>query len=170
MPKLTKKQQTLLRISKADLKEQELWDQGAHVRESMGIGMAEARLKAAGDRLELAASFLTAARQLFALGKYRDATSRGYYSAYHAIRAATFVSVGGDDHEAHSILPANLPANFPKPDVTKNNLSTARLLRNQADYDPYPKADSAFKSDAKEVIAIAERALKSSRKYVRNAT
>ena len=118
--------------------------------------------------MELARSFLKGAFVAFEVGRYRDATSRAYYASYHAMRAVTFRATGGDDHEKHSDLPNHLPEDLPDPPKSKNGLTTARLARNRADYDPYPKTETGFRADAEETIAFAEAALRDARRYLRD--
>ena len=166
---LSPKHKALLRVSKGTQEDHAGWNLGAYLREQLGVDLEGARSQAVLDRLQLASRFLSAARELFAAGRHRDATSRAYYAAYHAMRAATFKASGGDDYEKHSDLPGHLPEDLPDPAGSKNGLTTARLARNNADYDPYPKADAAFKSDAEATIEFAAAALRDARKYVRSA-
>jgi uncharacterized protein (UPF0332 family) len=169
MPRpLQRRQQALLRIAKGTRDQHDQWNLGAYLREQLDVDLDGARHRAALDRLQLASRFLSGARAAFADDRYRDATSRAYYAAYHAMRAATFKATGGDDYEKHSELPANLPEDLPDPAASKNGLTTARLARNNADYDPYPKTDLAFRGDAEETIRFAASALRDARKYVRN--
>lgn len=169
MPRsLTKRQQALLRIAKATREEHDQWNLGAHIREQLQIGLDQARHQAVVDRLELASRFFAAANAAFGEGRYRDATGRAYYAAYHALRAATFKATGGDDHEKHSDLPNHLPEDLPDPAASKNGLTTARLARNRADYDPYPKNDSAWRLAADETMAFAKTAIRDARRYVRD--
>ncbi|EON16037.1 hypothetical protein C265_29580 [Cupriavidus sp. GA3-3] len=83
---------------------------------------------------------------------------------YHAARAATYLSYGGDDHEEHSALPGKLPADFPSSDQWRNKLKNARYERNRADYDPYPIDEMDFEDvcaatirDAKDFVRVAQR-------------
>ncbi|MGO9791748.1 MAG: HEPN domain-containing protein [Solirubrobacteraceae bacterium] len=164
----SKRQQALLRVAKATREQHDQWNLGAHIREQLQVDLDQARHQAVVDRLALASLFLTGARAAFASERYRDATSRAYYAAYHALRAATFKATGGDDHEKHSDLPNHLPEDLPDPPGSKNGLTTARLARNGADYDPYPKSDSAWKADAEETLAFAQAAIRDARRYVRD--
>ena len=74
---------------------------------------------------------------------------------YHSLRAATFFSYGGDDHEKHVELPLKLPHDFPDRANWENALKNARLERNKADYDPYPKREASFRDSAIVQIVVA---------------
>lgn len=167
MPRsLPPRQQALLRVSKGTRDDHAQWNLGAYLREQLAVDLDGARHQAVLDRLNLARRFLAGARAAFESDRYRDATSRAYYAAYHAFRAATFKATGGDDHEKHADLPNHLPEDLPDPAASKNGLTTARLARNNADYDPYPKTESAWRADAETTIAFAASAIRTARKYV----
>lgn len=85
---------------------------------------------------------------------------------YHAVRALVFYTTGGDDHEAHSELPGHLPKDFSNRDVWENELKNARLERNKADYDPYPKGDHAFHKAAEDVVKKAATLLPLAKRYL----
>lgn len=163
---LPPRQRALLRVSKATRDEYAAWGDGAHLRGVLAVDLKVARDEAVDDRVQLAVRFLSAARAAYRIGRYRDAVSRAYYAAYHAMRAATFKATGGDDHEQHSDLPKHLPDGLVDPVATKNGLTTARLARNNADYDPYPKTEVAWKADADATIAFAQSALKEAKEYI----
>lgn len=74
--------------------------------------------------------------------------SRYYYCLYHATRACAFIYHKGDDFEEHSVLPLNLPKDFDPGTNWQNKLKNARLLRNRADYEAYPKSDRAWRRHA----------------------
>lgn len=74
---------------------------------------------------------------------------------YQAARAIVFAEVRGDDHERHNILPRNLPSNLVNAAARESELTDARLLRNQADYDVYPVSDSDWEDDARGLAVIA---------------
>lgn len=86
---------------------------------------------------------------------------------YHSLRACAFVFHGGDDHEEHSKLPTKIPPDFEDRESWGNKLKVAREIRNRADYDPYPKSNSAWKSDALALQANAEDFLKICRTYLK---
>lgn len=111
--------------------------------------------QATTDRLVLAGTHLRIAdRHLFDL-QYRQSISRHYYSMYHAARGIVFAEVQGDDYQQHSVLPRHLPPGLPEVAKREQELTNARLLRNQADYDVYPIALSEWEADARQVAAIA---------------
>jgi hypothetical protein len=86
---------------------------------------------------------------------------------YHAFRATVFFVHGGDDHEEHSKLPSGIPPDFPGRANWENDLKNARLDRNRADYDPYPKNDLMFKPTATQLIKKAEDLLPIVRSYLK---
>jgi len=79
---------------------------------------------------------------------YRSAISRYYYAFYHAARATAFIARSGDDYEAHSSLWKGIPDELPNVADWRIKLKDARLLRNQADYDPYPKDPTFWDTEA----------------------
>ncbi|OZI36311.1 hypothetical protein CEG14_14970 [Bordetella genomosp. 1] len=125
-------------------------------------------MKVAEDRLRLASLHLkqAAVAARATQPQYRATVSRAYYAMYHAARAATYLSYGGDDHEKHSDLPVKFPADFPDSEFWRNRLKLARLDRNRADYDPYPNGDLSFKHSAKEWLQDARVLVKKTRAYL----
>ena len=97
---------------------------------------------------------------------YRSAISRYYYSMYHAMRACVFVSHQGDDHKQHSKLPQYKLGGFPPDFDWQNILKNARVLRNRADYEPYPKSNIAWKQDAFDLKTDADLFLSTARAYL----
>jgi hypothetical protein len=83
------------------------------------------------------------------------------------MRAVVFFSVGGDDHEKHSVLPDHVPSDFPAQAGWQNTLKNARLERNRADYEPYPDSDKGFESAARMVVSDAEALLPIASAYLR---
>jgi uncharacterized protein (UPF0332 family) len=79
---------------------------------------------------------------------FRDAISRYYYAMYHALRACLFAYHRGDDFEKHSVLPLNIPPDFDPAVDWEQKMKNARLTRNRADYDLYPKSNTAWRADA----------------------
>jgi uncharacterized protein (UPF0332 family) len=98
---------------------------------------------------------------------YRIVIARSYYSMYHAIRAVVFFSHGGDDHEEHSALPKHIPPDFPERARWENKLKNARLERNRAEYDPYPKSEKAYAGAATDILTDAQTFLTLARLYLR---
>ncbi|MEY1590689.1 HEPN domain-containing protein [Burkholderia sp. Bmkn7] len=97
---------------------------------------------------------------------WRTGVSRAYYSMYHAARASTYLSYGGDDHEEHSALPGKLPTDFPDYEQWRNKLKMARLERNRADYDPYPVNEAEFEEICLSLIQDAKDFMRISQKYI----
>lgn len=160
----------LLLVSKAAQEKLRDFSQGVQLTMRAGASIKELQLRVANDRLKLAklllkdASATANARPTL----YRTTVSRAYYSMYHATRAVTYVSFGGDDHEQHSVLPTKIPADFPDSDGWKNRLKEARLDRNRADYDPYPRGDSEFFEPADRLVREARSLVKIAQQYLRS--
>jgi uncharacterized protein (UPF0332 family) len=148
----------VLFVSEADQKKLELLISGASLEKRTGYSIEVLVSKATADRLQLSQQLRRAA-EAAAKGKRRDfrsATSRAYYSMYHALRATAFFANRGDDHQEHSKLPQGIPADFPDRARWENDLKGARLDRNRADYEPYPKNDLMFETTALELIRKAQ--------------
>ena len=158
----------LLLISKAKQEKLKNYSEGVSLAARSGKSIEELRVKVAKDRLALAQQQLIAAKKAIdsTSSLSRTAVSRAYYAMYHAARAATYISFGGDDHEEHSKLPTQLPDDFPDVQNWKIKIKNARLDRNRADYDPYPKKDSEFKECAETLYADARSFLRSAKDYV----
>ncbi|MFF3712380.1 HEPN domain-containing protein [Streptomyces phaeochromogenes] len=107
------------------------------------------------DRLLLAGEHLRSGDHLLFSTQYRSAISRHYYAMYHAARAVVFAESGGDDYERHNILPRNLPPTLPNSTTCESELTDARLLRNQADYDAYPLNETEWENDARALAVTA---------------
>ncbi|MGE3066876.1 MAG: HEPN domain-containing protein, partial [Hyphomicrobiaceae bacterium] len=105
----------------------------------------------------LARHFLNSAKRFQRLRppSFRDSVSRSYYSMYHAARTVTYVFHRGDDHEEHNALHKALPDDLPNVDQWRNDLKAARLRRNEADYEPYPKPDGDFAAIGKSQLTNA---------------
>lgn len=127
-------------------------------------------MRVAYDRIKLANLHLrqASASSRTKIPQHRSTVSRAYYAMYHAARAVTYISIGGDDHEQHSILPTKLPADFPDCQEWKNRLKTARLERNRADYDPYPAGDMEFGESAVALLQNARALVKLARDYIQS--
>ncbi|MFI0999990.1 HEPN domain-containing protein [Streptomyces galbus] len=107
------------------------------------------------DRLLLAGEHLRAGDKLLFDAQYRSAISRHYYAMYHAARAIVFAENRGDDYERHNVLPRNLPPGLPDSATRESELTDARLLRNQADYDAYPLNETEWEDDARTLAVTA---------------
>ncbi|WP_436785939.1 hypothetical protein [Yinghuangia sp. YIM S10712] len=117
--------------------------------------LADLIRQATTDRLLLAGEHLRAGDQLLFAAHYRSAISRYYYAMYQAARAVVFAEIKGDDHERHNILPRNLPQHLTDVAMREAELTDARLLRNQADYDVYPIGEPSWESDARGLAVTA---------------
>lgn len=107
------------------------------------------------DRFTLAAGHLRVGDELLLALQFRSSISRHYYAMYHAARAMVFADIGGDDHQRHAHLPDHLPASLPDSSRRKQELIEARLLRNEADYSPYPEAATDWEPDARQLVSTA---------------
>ncbi len=160
----------LLLVSKSYKIKIDQYKAGASLEQRTGYEINVLLRKATLDRVELSKTlYLAAVGAARGTNRcFRSATSRAYYSMYHALRAATFFVHGGDDHEEHSKLPAGIPVDFPNRANWENDLKNARLERNRADYDPYPRNDLMFKTIASQMIRKAEDLLPIVRSYLRS--
>ncbi len=159
----------LLLVSKSHNKTIATWKAGTSLQERTGYQIDQLRVKATSDRVELSQKLYLAARAATrgSNRSYRSATSRAYYSIYHAFRATAFFVHEGDDHEEHVKLPSGIPSDFPNRAVWENDLKGARLDRNRADYDPYPKNDLMFRQVALDLIRKADSLRPVVRSYLR---
>lgn len=159
----------LLLVSKSNQEKLRNFTDGVRLAQRSGRTIKQLQIQAARDRLSLARLQLKdatyAARGAPNFG--RAAVSRAYYAMYHAARAASYLSFGGDDHEAHSTLPQKFPSDFPNAEVWKNRLKDARLERNRADYDPYPRGSAEFCLVAPRLISEAKEMIKLTQEYLR---
>lgn len=117
--------------------------------------VAQMVVQATSDRLALAGEHLRAGDHSLLGLRFRSSISRHYYAMYHAARAIVYGVTTGDDHERHSVLPRNLPAAMVNQAQRESELTSARLLRNEADYDPYPASESAWEQDARTLSVTA---------------
>jgi hypothetical protein len=85
---------------------------------------------------------------------------------YHSMRACIYIHHRGDDYQWHTDLPKKVPPDFDAAVNWQNKMKDAREIRNSADYDPYPKADLAWKKHAESLRADAGQLILSSRKYL----
>ncbi|WP_343592029.1 HEPN domain-containing protein [Paracidovorax wautersii] len=159
----------LLLISKAKSEKLRNYAEGVSLTQRSGKSIEKLRSVVITDRMRLARAQLQDA--VFAARKdhprYRTAISRAYYAMYHAARAVTYLSHGGDDHEEHSALPKNLPPDFPEVEIWRNKLKNARLERNKADYDPYPKQNTYYEQSYETIITDAKLMIKITQQYIK---
>jgi uncharacterized protein (UPF0332 family) len=111
--------------------------------------------RSTADRLGLAAVHLRSGDDLLLNRVFRASIGRHYYAMYHAARAIAFGHYVGDDYERHTPLAKNLPPTLANRGALEIALSDARLLRNQADYDPYPMLDNDWEPDARQMAPTA---------------
>ena len=142
---------------------------GAHIERQLGATIDDLILGVCADRFSLARQFFRSAGKVQRCNppQYRSAILRAYYATYHSARAVVYIAHGGDDFEAHSTLSQKLPDDFPAVATWRNTLREARLLRNRADYDPYPRLQNSFAvecsslmNDAKQFMLLAEQYLR----------
>src|SRR5690606_15991470 len=143
---------------------------GASLVQRTGYDIARLESKAIKDRLDLARAHLREASQASKAmpPAYRATISRSYYSMYHSVRAVCLFRHRGDDHEEHSKLPAAIPNDFPSRLFWENELKRARLDRNRADYDPYPRNSTRFSQSASDLLENATKLLSEVRAYLRS--
>ncbi len=159
----------VLYVSKSNQKTLELLKSGASLEKRTGYEIDALVEKATADRLDLSERLRRAAKAA-TMGNqrsFRSATSRAYYSMYHALRATAYFVHKGDDHEEHQKLPSGIPNDFPNRQGWENDLKNARYERNRADYDPYPKNDIIFAPIATQLIHKAEDLFPIVRSYLK---
>jgi uncharacterized protein (UPF0332 family) len=144
------------------------WQEGVSLESAAVRTIEELRQRAVADRLELAYDFRRRANRVMVGNPplYRDAVSRYYYAMYHAMRAVVYFVERGDDHQEHRDLPPMTPDDFPQASNWRNELKSARQRRNSADYDPYPKANNAWRATAEELQSCANALLPLCRAYL----
>jgi uncharacterized protein (UPF0332 family) len=159
----------LILVSKSDREKLDILRAGASIVQRTGYTIEQLRQKAIKDRLNLAQILLQEASQASTASKpaYRTVVSRAYYAMYHCIRALCFFYHGGDDNEPHNKLPKAIPDDFPERARWENKLKQARLDRNRADYDPYPRALNSFKVPAQDLLQCAQELQTRTRDYLR---
>jgi uncharacterized protein (UPF0332 family) len=159
----------LKRIGEASASLVNNWREGVSLVSDSGRTIDALTLEVAVARWKLATEYRRDAKKLAGLDRppFRSVVSRFYYAMYHAMRAACYLYHGGDDHQSHSELPSHIPDDFPDAEIWKNNLKSARLLRNAADYDPYPKSPGFWQGKAAAIKRDAESLLAETRRYLR---
>lgn len=132
-------------------------------------GSAVLQKAAVRERMALSSKMLKNAKILLKMGSgfSRSTISRAYYSLYHCSRAVVYYYYSGDDHEAHSKISTKLPLDFPNRSYWANQIKAARLIRNQADYEPYPAKDSFLFQDAMNLTSDSEKLSIVSRQYLK---
>ena len=152
MPFVSIHEQVLLSIGTSKKMHLDAMSQGNNFHP---LPVSDLRKQAVSDRLALAGEHQRFGDQLLLTASFRASIGRHYYAMYHSARAITFGEHGGDDFQRHSVLPRNLPAALPDRSTLEVQLTDARLLRNKADYDPYPPHDQDWEADARQLSATA---------------
>ncbi|MGY3585864.1 uncharacterized protein (UPF0332 family) [Bradyrhizobium sp. USDA 4341] len=136
MPKLPDKHRLLFTKSTMDAIGK--MGYGIHLSSQSGFTLDQLIENACRDRFHLAQGFLKAARSVLIQPNQncRIGLARAYYAMYHAARSVVFFVHKGDDHESHQDVPKHLPKDFVDRAHWENEIKTARLERNRADYDP----------------------------------
>lgn len=111
--------------------------------------------RAISERFSLASIHMHVGDSCLAADQFRTAICRFYYAMYHAARAISFGHHRGDDYQQHSVLPDHLPPTIPNKATLRNDLMDARLMRNGADYDPYPAGEGPWAADAQRLAGTA---------------
>lgn len=160
----------LQRVGTSSSRDIGIWREGLNLESATSKSVDQLIHRATKDRLALAMDMRRRARRCERLQPpmYRDAISRYYYCLYHAFRAMVYFVTPGDDYQEHKQLPAAIPADFPQANQWRNDLKNARLIRNTADYNAYPKSDSAWRQDCLMVAALATDAIPAIRSYLLN--
>jgi uncharacterized protein (UPF0332 family) len=165
-PRLLHKE--MLDISKSSKEQLERFKRGVFLEHKTGKSIEQLKTDACVARFQLANRFMQYAKAAYknAPEQSRLVIGRSYYSMYHAARAVVFIRVGGDDHETHAILPNHLPDDFPDRNLWLNSLRNARLERNRADYDPYPKSEKSFSGSAANIYSDCATFMQKSKTYL----
>lgn len=158
-----------LRVATASKELRDHWSEGTSIERRTGVQIQALAERVTADRLQLAYRVRRSGALLIALTPpmNRVAVGRYYYAMYHAMRSVVFFHHGGDDYEGHSALPVHAPHDFPDRDRWANALKEARLDRNRADYDAYPKADSAWAATVVRLRGDSDAFLPIARNYLR---
>ncbi len=158
------------RLAKATQNQIEDWKEGVSLQNDSGLTISQLISNTAADRWRFAYENRHNANKLLRSRPplYRSAISRYYYSMYHAMRACVFVNYQGDDYEQHSKLPQHIPDDFPSSPYWQNILKDARNVRNRADYEPYPKSNTAWKPNALQLKNETDLLLSTTRTYLRS--
>lgn len=160
----------LSRVATATKKNLTDWNEGVSLAARSNKTVEDLRHRVTSDRLGLATECRRRARKLVELKPpmYRDAISRYYYCLYHTFRAVAYYVTPGDDSQEHKTLPGAIPDSFPDADAWRNRLKTARLARNNADYNAYPKAERAWRQDCDQLAEYADEVIGLARSYLTN--
>ena len=169
MPRMRVQETRLLRVGKAAHSLLQRWREGVSHCTASGLEIDELKRIAARDRWRLARAHHRDGRALLESRRrlFRSAISRLYYAMYHAMRAAAYMFHDGDDHESHADLLLHVPDDLPDAKRWANTLKQARLLRNAADYDPYPRDGRVWRKRADSLLLDSEALLRAARDYLK---
>ena len=121
--------------------------------------MPEKKLELSQYRLSQSAEDLQGAEKNLAIGEFKIASNRAYYSVFHAMRA--ILALDGVDFKKHSGVISYFRENYIKSDIFETKYSkiitSASLVRNKCDYEDFY---TATKEEAEEQIANAREFLK----------
>ena len=158
------------RVAKGTQKQIEEWKEGVSLQNDSEQTISQLIGNAATDRWRFANEHRQNANKLLTSRPplYRSAISRYYYSMYHAMRACVFISYQGDDYEQHTKLSQHIPDDFPSRPYWRNTLKESRNVRNRADYEPYPKLNTAWKPHALQLRKNADLLLSTTRTYLQS--
>ena len=157
-----------MRVSEATKELLGRWKEGVSLANDFASPIDDLVLRVAVARWRLAAEHLRDANLLFRSARpvYRSVISRYYYAMYHGFRAVRYISHGGDDFQSHSDLPPNLPDDLPQVSLWKTKLKDARLIRNRADYEAYPRSANIWRAAAIQLRAVATAAVAEAKAYL----
>ena len=117
-------------------------------------------------RLERAVEFYDDAVALYKEGRYRSASSRLYFSVFHAMRAV--LALDGIDRKHHSGIISEFRRLYVKTGVFDREVSsiiaTMSLMRHDSDYDDYIPIE---KEDLDDMIPKVEKLLDSIQNYLK---
>jgi uncharacterized protein (UPF0332 family) len=162
--------QRLNRVAQATQELIKAWKEGVSTEFDSGRTIDDLLRIGAAARWRLALIHRTHANMLrtSSPSRSRSAVSRYYYSMYQAMRACVFLFFQGDDYQDHAKLYLHIPKDFPSPSQWQSKLKDARLARNRADYDPYPRGEKTWQTIAASLKADADVLLKEARQYLKN--
>lgn len=154
---LSQKQKAIALVTEADIAELQIWGKAEYHLAKSNESSETLIALAVKERWSLSQATLRTARRLANSNNpdYRNVIGRFYYAMYQGARTTAFAFYKGDDHEAHTKLQIKLPGSIPNATHLKHQLKDARLTRNKADYELFPKTNAAWKSDADRLGSVA---------------
>ena len=116
-------------------------------------------------RLERAVEFYDDAIALYKEGRYRSATSRLYFSVFHAMRSV--LALDGIDRKHHSGIISEFRRLYVKTGIFDREVSsiiaTMSLMRHDSDYDDYIPID---KEDLDDMIPKVDKLITAVQNYL----